>query len=56
MTLSDIAIVDPDGSATKLLTTLGFKTHGWKGTTEPLVVIGRNALKQDPATAGKLET
>ena len=44
----EIAVVDPDGSATKMLANLGYTTHAWKGTAEPLVIIGRNALKEDP--------
>jgi beta-galactosidase len=50
-----IAIVDADGSTSKMLANLGYRTHSWNGASAPLVVIGRNALKDDPSVAAKLE-
>ncbi len=49
-----IAIVDPDGLTSKMLTDLGYALHAWKDAA-PLVVIGRNGLKDDPALAARLE-
>ena len=39
----------------KMLANLGYTTHAWNGATAPLVVIGRNALKDNPAMAARLE-
>lgn len=50
-----IAIVDPDGMTSKLLAKLGYQARPWKGASAPLVVIGRNALRAEPAAAAKLE-
>jgi len=50
-----IAVVDPNGQSAEMLSSLGYETHPWNGATAPLVVIGRNALKDDPSVAGKLE-
>ncbi len=49
-----IAIVDPGGLTSKMLTTLGYTPHVWDGAAQ-LVVIGRNGLKNDPAVAARLE-
>ena len=49
-----IAVVDPDGMTSKMLADLGYATRAWDSES-PLVVIGRNALKQDPTVAAKLE-
>ena len=38
-----------------MLADLGYTTGAWNGAAAPLVVIGRNALKNDPAVAAKLE-
>ena len=38
-----------------MLANLGYTTHAWNGAAAPLVVVGRNALKDDPAMAAKLE-
>ena len=38
-----------------MLANLGYTTRAWNGAAAPLVVIGRNALKKDPALAAKLE-
>jgi beta-galactosidase len=50
-----IALVDPGGSTRKLLADLGYRTEKWNRKAAPLVVIGRNALKGDPALATRLE-
>jgi beta-galactosidase len=50
-----IAVVDPAGVTSKMLASLGYRTRYWNGATAPLVVIGRNALKDDPAVAVGLE-
>jgi len=50
----EIAVVDPNGMTGRMLTDLGYATRAWDGQA-PLVVIGRNALKQDPTVAAKLE-
>jgi beta-galactosidase len=52
----EIALIDPDGTAGKMLADLGFTTRAWNGGAAPLVVIGRNALKDDPAAAARLDT
>ena len=52
----EIAVVDPDGTAGKMLASLGYTTRAWNGAAAPLVVVGRNALKEDPAMAARLET
>jgi beta-galactosidase len=53
--MGEIAVVDPNGMTSKMLANLGYRTRSWNGTTAPLVVIGRNALKDDPAVAARLE-
>jgi len=50
-----IAIVDPGGMTKKMLADLGYTTSTWNDAMAPLVVIGRNTLKDDPAVADKLE-
>ncbi len=52
---SEIALVDPSGLTSKMLVNLGYQTRPWDGTAASLVVIGRNALKDDAALAGRLE-
>jgi len=52
----DIATVDPSGLTSKMLTNLGYTPQAWNGAAVPLVVIGRNGLKDDPAVAAKLES
>ena len=49
----EIAVIDADGTAGKMLANLGYTTRAWNGGAAPLVVIGRNALKE--VTATKLE-
>lgn len=49
-----IAVVDPNGMTGKMLADLGYTTGAWDAESS-LVVIGRNALKQDPIVAAKLE-
>jgi len=49
-----IAVVDPHGMTSKMLTDLGYATRAWDSES-PLVVIGRNAFKQNPTVAAKLE-
>ncbi len=43
------------GLTSKMLANLGYTTRAWNGAAAPLVVIGRNALKDDPAVAARLE-
>ena len=50
-----IALVDPAGMTSRMLANLGYRTRSWNGETTPLVVIGRNALKDDAAVAARLE-
>ncbi len=50
-----LAVVDPTGLTGKMLETLGYRTRAWKGAAAPLVVVGGNALKEEPAVAAKLE-
>ena len=52
----DIATVDPDGLTSKMLKDFGYTTHAWNGGAAPLVVVGRNALKENPATVANLES
>jgi len=49
-----IAVVDPDGMTSKMLADLGYTTRAWDSESS-LVVIGRNALKQDSKVAARLE-
>lgn len=51
-----VAVADPEGLSTQMLENLGYATQGWNGEAAPLVVIGRNALKNSPALAAQLET
>ena len=50
-----MATIDPNGLTGKMLANLGFTPQAWNGAAAPLVVVGRNALKDDPAVAAKLE-
>jgi beta-galactosidase len=50
-----IAVVDPNSLTTTMLTNLGYRTHSWDGSAVPLLVIGRNALKDDASLAARLE-
>jgi beta-galactosidase len=52
---AEIAVIDPDGATTKMLASLGYTTRAWNGAAAALVVVGRNALKQDRAVAARLE-
>ncbi len=51
----EIAMIDPNGMTGRMLADLGYRTHSWNGAAAPLVVIGRNALKDDAAVAARLE-
>jgi beta-galactosidase len=51
----EVAIVDPNGLTSKMLANLGYRTRPWNGSAAPLVVIGRNGLKDDAAVAARLE-
>ena len=51
----DIAMVDPDGLTGKLLANLGYTHETWNGAAASLVVVGRNALRNNPALAARLE-
>src|SRR5208337_3188381 len=48
--------IDPEGMISKMLAGLGYTTRAWNGAAAPLVVIGRNGLKDDPSLAARLET
>jgi len=48
--------VDPGGMTSKMLASLGYTTRAWDGAAAPLVVIGRNGLKDDPSLAARLES
>ena len=50
-----ISVIDPNGQTAKMLSSLGYETTPWNGAAAPLVVIGRNALKDNPSLAAKLE-
>ncbi len=50
-----MATVDPEGSTSKMLRELGYTPHAWDGSPAPLVVVGRNGLRDDPAVAARLE-
>jgi len=54
-TSGQMAVVDPTGTTSKMLANLGYRSHSWSGAAAPLVVIGRNALKDDAAVAARLE-
>ena len=47
---AEIDVVDPDGVTSKMLEELGYRTRPWKNESASLVVIGRNALKNDAET------
>ena len=51
----EIALVDAGDTSGKMLKSLGYATRAWNGGASRLVAVGRNALKQEPATAAKLE-
>jgi beta-galactosidase len=51
----EIAVVDPSGLTGRMLENLGYRTRPWRGEDVPLMVIGRNALKDDAALAARLE-
>lgn len=51
----EVVVVDPKGLTSALLASLGYRTRSWDGAAAPLVVIGRNALKEDPAVMERLE-
>jgi beta-galactosidase len=38
-----------------MLASLGYTSRAWNGAAAPLVVVGRNTLRQDPAAAARLE-
>ena len=50
-----IAVVDPNGMTSKMLADLGYATGAWDDES-PLVVIGRNAFKQETTVAARLES
>ncbi|HWV98481.1 MAG TPA: hypothetical protein VNZ64_02195 [Candidatus Acidoferrum sp.] len=50
-----VALVDPQGMTGKMLTNLGYRTRPWNGGAAPLVMLGRNALKDDTSLAARLE-
>ena len=50
-----LTVFDPNGLTSRMLANLGYRTTPWKGKAAPLVVIGRNALKNDPTVLQRLE-
>ncbi len=50
-----MAAIDPQGLTGKMLKALGYAPENWNGATAPLVVVGRNAWKDDPALVARLE-
>ncbi len=50
-----VGLVDPSGRTRKMLEQLGFETQPWEGGATPLLVIGRNGLKERPTLAAQLE-
>ncbi len=50
-----IAVAGPDGPTHRMLEDLGYSTWPWSGQAAPLVVVARNALRDDPAIAAGLE-
>lgn len=50
-----IAVTDPSGTTRTMLEGLGYSTDAWTDGAAPLVVVGRNALKDDPSIAARLE-
>jgi len=51
----EIAVIDSDGTAGRMLENLGYTTRTWNGQATPLVVIGRNGFKNNPSIGAKLE-
>ncbi len=51
----EMATIDPEGLTGRLLKALGYTPQTWNGGAAPLVVVGRNAWKDDPVVAAKLE-
>jgi beta-galactosidase len=52
----EMPTIDPEGMTSRMLASLGYSTRAWNGESAPLVVIGRNGLKDDPSVAARLET
>jgi beta-galactosidase len=52
----EIATVDSEGRSSKMLASLGYTTRPWNGGALPLVVVGRNGLKDGPSIAATLES
>jgi beta-galactosidase len=52
----EMPTIDPEGMTSRMLASLGYSTRAWNGAAAPLVVIGRNGLKDDPSVAARLES
>jgi beta-galactosidase len=52
----EIMVVDPEGLTSKMLKKFGYNTRAWNGRAKSLVVVGRNALKENPAIVTRLES
>jgi beta-galactosidase len=50
-----IAVVDLNDMTSKMLAHLGYRALPWNGAAAPLVVVGRNALKDDATVVARLE-
>jgi beta-galactosidase len=50
----EVAVVDPDGSATALLTLLGIAARPWTGDAAPVVVVGRGGWSGKAKPPGDL--
>ncbi|MBU6401095.1 MAG: alpha-L-fucosidase, partial [Verrucomicrobia bacterium] len=50
-----IAVMDPERLTTRMLLKLGYRIRTWNGGSTALLVIGRNAWKDNPAVATRLE-
>lgn len=51
-----VATIDPRGLTTKMLRTAGVDVSPWSATgTSPVIVVGRQALDEDPQTLGSVE-
>lgn len=51
-----VAVVDPEGLTSRMLSGLGYAIRPWDGGPAGLVIVGRHALARDPDVAGRLET
>jgi beta-galactosidase len=54
-TSSTVLAIDPKGLTTTMLKQVGVEVRPWSGDASGVVVIGREALSDDPAMLGKIE-